>query len=110
MTNANMSYARETAAVGISSMVSSTSHLHLLVLASTFYTPAFEKPFAGALANRGDARPQLFVPYNQLHSFLLNPTSLIPPDMPANVILFLRIEDVVRPELANSDEAAVRHI
>lgn len=86
-------------------MVSSANQAPLLVLASTFYTPALEKPFSNALAQRGLTRSQLCVPYNQLHGFLLNPGSLIPKDTPANIVLLLRVEDLVRPELSKPNGA-----
>jgi hypothetical protein len=88
-------------------MVSSANQAPLLVLASTFYTPALEKPFSNALARRGLPRPQVCVPYNQLHGFLLNPGSLIPNDTPAQIVLLLRVEDVVRPELSKPNGAGV---
>jgi hypothetical protein len=70
-----------------------------LVLASTFYTAALEKPFAEALVNRGYPHGVACVPYNQLYTFLLNPQSLLPPNAAASVVVFLRTEDLIRLEL-----------
>src|SRR5436305_14864463 len=91
-------------------MVSSANQAPLLVLASTFYTPALEKPFSNALEKRGMSRPQVSVPYNQLHGFLLNPGSLIANDNPTNIVLLLRVEDVVRPELSKLNGAGAEAV
>jgi len=73
----------------------------VIVLASSFYTASFEQPFSQALAKHGDASPVVCVPYNQLHTFLLEPRSAVAEETPANIILFLRIEDFIRLELAD---------
>ncbi len=70
-----------------------------LVLASTFYTAALEKPFAEALVNRGYPHGVACVPYNQLYTFLLDPGSLLPQNSLASVVVFLRMEDLIRLEL-----------
>ena len=77
-----------------------TTPKSVVVLASSFYTACLERPFADALTNRGDGRSLLCVPYNQLQTFLLDPRSSIPDETRAHVILFLRVEDLVRLELA----------
>jgi len=74
----------------------------VVVLASTFYTEALDQPFVQALAVHGENRSVVCVPYNQLHAFLLNPRSVIPEETPANVILLLRVEDLIRIELADN--------
>src|SRR5437868_12898279 len=71
-----------------------------VVVVSSFYTAAFEKPFATALARRRQTASVLCVPYNQLHTFLLDPRSHIPADTAAQVVLLLRVEDLIRFELA----------
>jgi hypothetical protein len=71
----------------------------VLALASTFYTAALEKPFAEALANRDYPHTVACVPYNQLYTFLLNPQSLLAPNTSAGVVVFLRVEDLIRLEL-----------
>ena len=80
-----------TPAVGTSSVV---------VLVSSFYTASLEQPFSQALLKRSDPSSVVCVPYNQLHTFLLDPRSVIAEESPANVILFLRVEDLIRLELA----------
>src|ERR1035438_360859 len=72
----------------------------VLVLASSFYTAALEKPFVEALARRGYRHRVVCVPYNQLYNFLLNPLSLVPGNTSSSVVLLLRSEDLVRLELA----------
>jgi hypothetical protein len=72
----------------------------VVVLASSFYTASLEQPFMQALARHGDSHSVVCAPYNQLHTFLLDPRSLIPGETPAHVILFLRVEDLIRLELA----------
>lgn len=71
----------------------------VLILGSTFYTAALEKPFAEALANRGYPHRVACVPYNQLYTFLLNPQFLLPQSSAASVVVFLRMEDLIRLEL-----------
>src|SRR5580700_7994137 len=71
----------------------------VLVLASTFYTAALEKPIAEALANRGYPHTVACVPYNQLYTFLLNPQSLLAPNTSVAVVVLLRMEDLIRLEL-----------
>jgi hypothetical protein len=80
-----------TPAVGTSSVV---------VLASSFYTASLEQPFSQALLKRSDPHSVVCVPYNQLHTFLLDPRSVIAEESPTNVILLLRVEDLIRLELA----------
>jgi len=72
----------------------------VVVVVSSFYTAALEKPFADALARRGQMSSVSCVPYNQLHTFLLDPQSHIPAGAPAQVVLLLRVEDLIRFELA----------
>jgi hypothetical protein len=72
----------------------------ILVLASTFYTAALEMPFTQALAKRGHIHSVVCVPYNQLFTFLLDPRSVIPENVDASVLLLLRVEDLIRLELA----------
>jgi hypothetical protein len=92
-------------------MPSSTSNPpSVLVLASTFYTAALEKPFAEALANRDCPHTVACVPYNQLYTFLLNPQSLLAPNTSAGVVLFLRLEDLIRLELAQFGKDNVSQI
>jgi hypothetical protein len=74
----------------------------VVVLASTFYTASLEQPFIQALTKRGVGHSVVCVPYNQLHTFLLDPYSVISGDTPAQVILLLRAEDLIRLELADS--------
>jgi hypothetical protein len=74
----------------------------VVVLASTFYTAALEQPFLEALGKHGDSRSVACVPYNQLHNFLLDPRSVIPAETPATIILLLRVEDLIRLELAEN--------
>ena len=52
-----------------------------------------------ALANRDDPHTVACVPYNQLYTFLLNPQSLLASNVSAAVVVFLRVEDLVRREL-----------
>lgn len=78
----------------------------VFALASSFYTPALERPFLQALAVGSQEISVSSVPYNQLHTFLLDPSSAIPEDTPAAVILFLRLEDLIRFELAAGTEGA----
>jgi hypothetical protein len=75
---------------------------HIVVLASSFYTAALERPFVQAQARRGDPSSVVCVPYNQLHAFLLDPHPFIPVETPASVILLVRVEDLIRLELANT--------
>jgi hypothetical protein len=71
-----------------------------LALASSFYTVALERPFGQSLARHGLPHTVVCIPYNQMHTFLLHPNSAIPDDDPRNVILLLRVEDLIRMELA----------
>ncbi|HZQ69698.1 MAG TPA: hypothetical protein VFA68_14335 [Terriglobales bacterium] len=71
----------------------------VVVLGSTFYTAALEKPFADVLARADRPCSVLCVPYNQLHTFLLDPGSLVAAAQPAQVILLVRVEDLIRLEL-----------
>ena len=72
----------------------------ILVLASSFYTAALEIPFTQALAKHGHTHSVVCVPYNQLFTFLLDPRSVIPEGVDASVVLLLRVEDLIRLELA----------
>ncbi|MBV9340118.1 MAG: hypothetical protein JO159_04415 [Acidobacteria bacterium] len=69
-------------------------------MASSFYTAALEPPFLNSLGPRTAEVSLSSIPYNQLHTFLLDPGSAIPEDTPARVVLFLRLEDLIRFELA----------
>ncbi|HEY0795901.1 MAG TPA: hypothetical protein VGD64_08980 [Acidisarcina sp.] len=70
------------------------------VVASTFYTASLEKPLERALGDSGHAASVLCVPYNQLQSFLLDPRSVVPEGTPCTVLLLLRVEDLIRLDLA----------
>jgi predicted enzyme involved in methoxymalonyl-ACP biosynthesis len=70
-----------------------------VVLASSFYTAALERPMKAALAKRGRECDVTLAPYNQLFSFLLDPKQIIEEDRPVNVILLFRAEDLIRFEL-----------
>jgi hypothetical protein len=72
----------------------------VIVLVSSFYTAALEKPFADALGRSEKTASLISVPYNQLHTFLLDPGSTVPQDAPAKVVMLLRVEDLIRFELA----------
>jgi hypothetical protein len=85
-------------------MPSPSQPSRVLVVASTFYTAALEQPFIQALARRGDSRSVLCVPYNQLHTFLLNP--VVPDNTLVNTVLLLRVEDLIRFELAELGDRA----
>lgn len=76
-----------------------------LVLASSFYTAALERPFSEVLKNSESELSVGCVPYSQLHAFLLDPSSVIAEDTPAVVIVFLRIEDLIRLELASGTQS-----
>jgi len=78
----------------------------ILVLASSFYTEALAIPFTQALAKRGHAHSVVCVPYNQLFTFLLDPRSVIPENVDASVVLLLRVEDLIRLELAQRNANA----
>jgi hypothetical protein len=71
-----------------------------LVLASSFYTAALEWPFSEILAREYKDIGVSSVPYNQLHTFLLEPGSVLREDTPTSVLLLLRLEDFIRFELA----------
>jgi len=71
----------------------------VLVLASSFYTAALERPFSEVLAREHKAVGLSSVPYNQLHTFLLEPSSMVREDTPTSVLLLLRVEDLIRFEL-----------
>lgn len=72
----------------------------VLVLASSFYTAALETPFVEALVNQGLPHTVACVPYNQLYNFLLNPRSFVPANTSVSVVLLIRVEDLIRLELA----------
>ena len=78
----------------------------ILVLASSFYTAALEMPFTQALVRRGHTHSVVCVPYNQLFTFLLDPRSVIPENVDASVLLLLRVEDLIRLELAQGSSNA----
>ena len=78
----------------------------VLILASTFYTPALEKPFANAPTNQQKSREVVCVPYNQLQAFLLNPAGIVPAEVSCQIVLVLRLEDLIRPELTKADRMA----
>lgn len=71
----------------------------VLVLASSFYTAALERPFSEVLAREHPEVGLSSVPYNQLHTFLLEPGSVVREDTPTSVLLLLRVEDLIRFEL-----------
>src|SRR5215469_508742 len=71
----------------------------VLVLASSFYTAALERPFSKVLARENKEVGLSSVPYNQLHTFLLEPSSVIREDTSTSVLLLLRAEDLIRFEL-----------
>jgi hypothetical protein len=82
-----------------------------LALISSFYTAALERPFGESLARHGLTHTLVCVPYNQIHTFLLHPNSVVPDDKPTKAILLLRVEDLVRLELVSPGphpEACVR--
>jgi hypothetical protein len=91
-------------------MAARAVHPQVVVLASTFYTPALQKPFVEALTEASDTRQLICVPYNQLQSFLLNPGAMIPPDCQVQTALLLRIEDVIRPELVKGGALAPERV
>jgi hypothetical protein len=76
------------------------SRARTVMLASTFYTGAFEQPFQTSLAGLSAPWVLICVPYNQHLSFLLNPFTIAPTDTRANVLLMIRVEDFVRNELS----------
>src|SRR5437667_6508102 len=76
----------------------------VLILTSTFYTAALERPLIQQLTSAGENMPVKCVPYNQLHTFLLDPRSIIPYDTPAKIVLLLRVEDLIRSELVALDQ------
>lgn len=78
----------------------------ILVLASSFYTEALAVPFTQALAKRGHTHSVVCVPYNQLFTFVLDPRSVIPGNVDASVVLLLRVEDLIRLELAQRNANA----
>lgn len=71
-----------------------------VALSSSFYTGALERPFGQSLARRGLTHTVVCVPYNQIHTFLLHPSSAVPDNRPTKAILLLRVEDLIRLELA----------
>jgi hypothetical protein len=73
-----------------------------IVLASTFYTAALEQYLRNALSEAGAASSISCVPYNQLHTFLLRPRSLVSEGIATKIILLFRAEDLVRTELVAS--------
>ena len=70
-----------------------------LALASSFYTAALERPFGQSLSQHGLPHEVVCISYNQIHTFLLHPSSAIPDNSPTTVILLLRVEDLIRLEL-----------
>jgi len=81
---------------------------NVLVLASSFYTAALERPFSEVLARQHKEVGLSSVPYNQLHTFLLEPSSVVREDTPTAVLLLLRVEDLIRFELAIGGGAKAR--
>ena len=79
----------------------------ILVLASSFYTAALEKPFEQAIAKCGLGYRVVCLPYNQLHTFLLDPRSLLPENTTISALLLLRVEDFIRLELASRGKSAI---
>lgn len=77
-----------------------------LVVATTFYTAALERPLEVALANHHDGDTVQCVPYNQLNTFLLKPSSVIPEGTAAKVVVLLRVEDFLRLELMERNKTA----
>jgi len=77
----------------------------VLVLASSFYTAALERPFSEVLARENKEVGLSSVPYNQLHTFLLAPSSVIREDTSTSVLLLLRAEDLIRFELVVKGKA-----
>src|SRR5215469_12412177 len=77
----------------------------VLVLASSFYTAALERPFSKVLARENKEVGLSSVPYNQLHTFLLAPSSVIREDTSTSVLLLLRAEDLIRFELVVNGKA-----
>jgi hypothetical protein len=71
----------------------------IVAIASTFYTAALEEPFRVALADVQSSEIVACVPYNQLNTFLLKPSSVITDDVDAKVLVLLRVEDFIRLEL-----------
>ena len=78
----------------------------ILVLASSFYTEALAIPFTQALAKHGRTHSVVCVPYNQLFRFLLDPRSVIQENVDASAVLLLRVEDLIRLELAQHNANA----
>jgi len=78
---------------------------NVLVLASSFYTAALERPFSEVLAREHKGLGLSSVPYNQLHTFLLEPSSVVRENTPTSVLLLLRVEDLIRFELSVSGGA-----
>jgi hypothetical protein len=77
-----------------------------MVLATTFYTAALERPLEVALAKHHDGGLVQCVPYNQLNTFLLRPSLVIPEGTRAKVVLLLRVEDFLRLEMMEGDKSA----
>ena len=85
---------------GDNALLWSEHPMAIVALASTFYTAALEEPFRVTLASHQISDTVLSVPYNQLSTFLLNPSSMVPDDTCAKVLMLLRVEDLIRLELA----------
>ena len=77
-----------------------------VVVASTFYTAALERPLVNAFEASGKAVSLTGVPYNQLYSFLLDPYSVIPEKTPVKALMLVRVEDLIRMELVSGQHAA----
>src|SRR3954468_23913698 len=77
-----------------------------VVVASTFYTAALERPLVNAFEASGKAVSLTGVPYNQLYSFLLDPYSVIPEKTPVKALILVRVEDLIRMELVSGQHAA----
>ena len=74
-----------------------------LVLATSFYTAALERPLTATLERDHANFPLTCVPYNQLHTFLFDPLSGMSVDEPSKIVLLLRVEDLIRLELVSLD-------
>src|SRR5215472_3305659 len=76
----------------------------IITLGTTFYTAALEGPLKAALAKHQNSDSVACVPYNQLNTFLLNPSSVLPNDTTVRALVLLRVEDVIRHELVEQSK------
>lgn len=88
-------------------MLATSSPTSSVVLGTTFYTAALERPLAEAVAAAGKSLSVKCVPYNQLHTFLLNPHSLISDGEPTSVVMIVRVEDLIRTELISMGPSVI---